>query len=93
MNKCVKISFNTEYPENFLRSFIQKHANALDLEGLAQVANLEQRTVVMVCGPKDDVDSFVDILHKGSKDVRLKGVEVEPFLKTKDYRGVFRVID
>ncbi|HEV2917262.1 MAG TPA: acylphosphatase [Candidatus Babeliales bacterium] len=93
MNKCVKISFNTEYPENFLRDFVQKHAHELGLEGLAQVSLPEQRTIVMVCGPKEQVDSFVDIIHRGTKQVQLKAVEIEPFLKVKDYRGVFRVID
>jgi acylphosphatase len=93
MNKCVRISFNIAYPENFLRTFVQKYASELGLEGLAQVAHVEQRTVVMVCGPKNEVDEFVDILHKGSKDVQLQGLEVEPFLKVKDYRGVFRVIE
>lgn len=92
MNKCVKISFVSDYPDNFLRSFVQKHANELGLEGLAQVASVEQRTIIMVCGPKDNVDKFVDLLHKGTKDVQLKGLEIEPFLKVKDYRGVFRVI-
>jgi len=93
MNKCIRISFDTNYPDNFLRTFVQKHATSLNLEGLAQVFNAEQRTIVMVCGPKDDVDEFVDVLHKGTKNVQLKNLAVEPFLKTKDYRGVFRVIE
>jgi acylphosphatase len=93
MNKCVKISFDISYPENFLRTFVQKHATSLGLEGLAQASHIEQRTIVMVYGPRDDVEAFVDVLHKGTKDVQLKNLEVEPFLKTKDYRGVFRVIE
>jgi acylphosphatase len=93
MNKCVKISFNSDYPQNFLRDFVQKHANQLGLEGLAQVSLAEQRTTVMVCGPKEDVDSFVDLFHRGTNQVQLKALEIEPFLKTKDYRGVFRVIE
>jgi hypothetical protein len=93
MNKCVRISFNISYPEGFLQSFVQKHARDLDLEGLAQVSHAEQKTIVMVCGPKDNIDVFVDRLYKGNKDVQLEALEVEPFLKVKDYRGIFRVIE
>lgn len=93
MNKCIKISFNIDYPEGFLHDFVQKHARDLDLEGLAQIAHTEQKAVVMVCGPKDNIDVFVDYLYKGNKTTQLKGLEVEPFLKVKDYRGVFRVIE
>jgi acylphosphatase len=93
MNKCIKISFSLDYPEGFLHTFVQKHARDLDLEGLAQIAHSEQRAVVMVCGPKDNIDAFVDYLYKGNKNTQLKELEVEPFLKVKDYRGVFRVIE
>lgn len=93
MNKCLKINFATEYPAGFLQEFVQKHARDLGLEGLAQVMPVERNTVVLICGPKEDVDAFVDMLHKGTKDTQLKNISVEPFLKVKDYRGVFRVLE
>jgi acylphosphatase len=93
MNKCLKINFASVYPSGFLQEFIQKHARDLGLEGLAQVVPIEGRTVVLVCGPKEDVDSFVDIVHNGTIEVQLQNISVEPFLKVKDYRGVFRVLE
>jgi acylphosphatase len=93
MNKCLKISFATTYPSGFLQDFVQKHARDLTLEGLAQVLVAEGKTVVLVCGPKEHVDSFVDIIHNGTSHVQLKDILVEPFLKVKDYRGVFRVLE
>ena len=93
MNKCLKINFASDYPTGFLQKFVQKHARDLGLEGLAQVVPVERSTMVLVCGPKEDVDVFVDILHKGTKEVQLKEISVEPFLKVKDYRGVFRVLE
>lgn len=93
MNKCIKINFVADYPAGFLQKFVQKHARDLGLEGLAQVVAAEKIAVILVCGPKEDVDCFVDLLHKGTKDVQLKDILVEPFLKVKDYRGVFRVLE
>ena len=93
MNKCVKIRFSLGYPEDALKTFVQKHARKLELEGIAQVVSSEDKTLIFVCGPKDDVDVFVDLLHKGTKEIVFENIEVEPFLKVKDYRGVFRVIE
>ena len=93
MNKCLKISFGADIPEGFLRTFVQKYARQCELEGMARVFNAEEKIVVVVCGHKDAVDDFLDILHKGSKGVYLEDIEVEPFLKDRDYRGVFRVIE
>ncbi len=93
MNKCVKINFAADYPVGFLQEFVQKHARDLGLEGLAQFVPTERNTVVLVCGPKEDVDQFVDLLHRGTGEFQLKDISVEPFLKVKDYRGVFRVLE
>jgi len=93
MNKCVRISFNSKVPEGYLRSFVQKHARKLNLEGSAQVVGPDGRVRVEVCGTKENIDTFLDVIHKGTTSYRPGEVEVEPFLKEKDYRGVFRVIE
>ena len=43
--------------------------------------------------PKEGVDAFLDELHKSAGAAELKEIEIEPFLKDKDYRGVFRIIE
>ena len=93
MNKCLKISFGADIPDGFLRDFVQKHARTFDLEGTARVFSTQEIIIIVVCGHKDAVDDFLDILHKGSKEVFLEDIEIEPFLKDRDYRGVFRVIE
>lgn len=91
MNKCLKISFGADIPHDFLKNFVQKHARQLELEGTARVS--ATKIVVIICGNKDAVDDFLDVLHNGSKEVYLEDIEIEPFLKDRDYRGVFRVIE
>ncbi len=93
MNKCLKITFNADIPDDFIQNHIQKNARKLNIEGTAQIINSENKIKIIVCGNKDEVDQFMDLLHKSSLKAELKDLEVEPFLKDKDYRGVFRVIE
>lgn len=93
MNKCLKITFVGDFQKGFLQSFIQQQAKNLGLEGIAQVIIPESKVRIIACGVKDSVDQFLDLLHKSSSVYDLRELEVEPFLKDKDYRGVFRVIE
>ena len=92
-HKCLKITFASSVPDGFLQDFVQKHAKKLNLEGVVQHITAESRVRVIVCGGKDAVDQFVDLLHNGSDQVILEDIQIEPHLKDKDYRGVFRVIE
>lgn len=92
MSQCLRISFSMELPENFLHTFIQKHARSLHLEGTVQV-EANSAVKVIVCGKKEDLDSFVDLLHKRAAKDALESIELEPFISDKDFRGVFRVIE
>lgn len=92
MNKCLKITFTADVSSDFLRSFVQKHARKKDIEGTAQMTDAKKVRII-ACGTKDNVDAFLDIIHKGSTSFIPEDVEVEPFIKDKDYRGVFRVIE
>lgn len=93
MNKCLKIMFNGDFPENFLQSFIHKHAKKLQIEGMAQITDAGSKMRIIACGQKESIDEFLDILHKGSANFVPENLEVEPFLKDKEYRGVFRIIE
>lgn len=91
MNKSLKITLLMEQSEGFLRNIVQKHAKAFELEGVAH--NTDSQTVkIIICGKRDHVDSFIETLHKETERIDIKDIEIEPFLKDKDYRGVFRVI-
>ncbi len=92
MNKCVRITcslskFNAKIPPE-----IQKYAKKYIVEGFVQVA--PEQLQITACGLKDNVDLFVDIIHKICvQDPEKDLLEVEPFLKDKDYRGIFRIIE
>jgi len=93
MNKCLKITLWTQtIPKSFLKGVVQKHANTFKIEGTVQ---LQQATIVKIiaCGKKDTVDAFLDMLHKEIIKLSVDEMQVEPFLKEKDYRGVFRIIE
>jgi len=93
MYKCLKVTFSANFPEGFLSDFVQKHAKNLNLEGTVQVMSMNNKVRVVVCGPKDDVDQFIDLLHKGTPKYSPEDIEIEAYAKDKDYRGVFRVIE
>jgi acylphosphatase len=92
MNKCLKITFIADLPENFLRDFVQKYAKKHGIEGTVQVAG-DDSIRIIACGKKEHVESFLDDIHKGTAEVQFEDLIVEPFLKDRDYRGVFRVIE
>lgn len=92
MNKCVRVSCTISQPKSNLALEIQKNAKKLEVEGHIQV--FDGKLQITACGNKDKVDDFVDIVHKmcvQNPDTDI--LEVEPFMKDKDYRGVFRIIE
>ena len=92
MKKCLKISFVLNRPEGFLHDFVQKNARDLSVEGTVQVSEPNIITIV-ACGEKDNIDTFLDIIHQGVSSYIPENVSVEPFLKDRDYRGIFRILE
>ncbi len=93
MKKCLKIIMGIDMPEGFLHSSVQKHARKFAIEGSAQVVITDNQVRIIACGEKDDVDDFIDTLHKDFAKAKITDIEIEPFLKDRDYRGVFRIIE
>jgi len=92
MNKCVKILIIGAVSDDFLHDFIQKQARKLSIEGSVARSSTDNLKII-ACGDKDNVDLFVDAVHKELFKLLIQNIEVEPFLKEKDYRGVFRIIE
>lgn len=92
MNKCLKITLSLQLKKGFLQNVIQKQARKFELEGLVKLEGPETIQII-VCGEKDRVDAFVDGLQSESAKAVIRDIEIEPFLKDKDYRGVFRIIE
>ncbi len=93
MNKCVKIAFMIKGTAQAAYAFIQKEARKFNLEGMVQIDGDNGQGTIVACGDKQAVDDFMDLLHKGTKGCELEDIQIEPFLKDKDYRGVFRIIE
>jgi len=91
MRKCLKIQVSGKVQQNAYRSLIQKHAQSLGIEGIAQ--NIEDDNVVIyACGPSTLLDQFIDMLYKGTTGSKVNNVMAEPYVNEKNFRGVFRVI-
>lgn len=92
MKKCLKIHVTGLDHEGVMQA-IQKKGNKLGIEGTIQPIPAEKSLKILVCGFKDDVDKFVDCLHKEVAHIDSLQVHIEPFVRVKDYRGVFRIIE
>lgn len=93
MKKCLKIIFSATIPEQFLQQVVQEHARKLDIEGTAQIISAENNVKIIACGDPDMLEELLDRIHKGIAAIGIETIEVEPFIKDKDYRGVFRIIE
>ncbi len=94
MHKGLRITFSiANAPDHFLKNCLQSKAKQLKLEGIAQIARGDKTVKVCVYGHKENVDDFVDFLHKETATIDADGLKVEPFPKDRDYRGSFRVVD
>ena len=92
MKKCLKITLIAKMVRAELRDFIQAAARKLGVEGTVQLIEPNE-IVIIACGSKDNIDDFVDNIHQGFGTNIPEDVQVEPFLKEKDYRGIFRILE
>ncbi len=92
MKKCLKITLVSKMLERWLRDSIQTAARKLDVEGTVQFVEPNE-IVIIACGSKDNIDGFLDNIHQGFGVNIPEDVLVEPFLKEKDYRGIFRILE
>ena len=90
MTKCVRIVCKCTHSKNLIDA-IQKYAQKLSLEGILQIID-DQTFTIIVSGSKESTDRLLDGLYKIGSIAEPFSLEVEPFHKEKDYRGVFRVI-
>jgi acylphosphatase len=92
MKKCLKITFTLNVLDRMLRDAVQAAARKLDLEGTVQLVE-PQGMVIIACGSKENIDSFLDVIHQGFGSNVPENILVEPFLKERDYRGIFRILE
>ena len=92
MKKCLKITFVTTVLDGGMRDFVQTSARKLGLEGTVQIVEPNEISII-ACGSKNAIDDFLDIIHQGFGNNISEDVQVEPFLKERDYRGIFCIVE
>jgi hypothetical protein len=88
--KCVRIVCTCKPSKSFAED-VHKFATKLQLEGVYQIIDVDHVRII-ASGVKDKIDLFIDVLYKLGSTMKPFAIEVEPFLKDKDYRGIFRII-
>jgi len=92
MKKCLKITLRAKVVGGSFRDAIQTAARKLGVEGTVQLAEPNE-LIIIACGSKENIDLFLDTIHEGFGANIPEDVQVEPFLKEKDYRGIFRILE
>ncbi len=92
MKQCVVITVSGKVQEVGYRKYVQKHAQQLELEGIVQNCEDKNKVLIKACGQAEKLDSFIDLLYKGTPASRVDDIAVEPLLQEKSFREVFRII-
>jgi acylphosphatase len=91
MRQSVKIVVRGKVQGVSYRDFVKKEAEKLKVEGTAQNAP-DGSVVIYASATSDSLDSFIDFLYKGSSKSEVEDVLVEPLVRGRDFRNVFRII-
>jgi len=92
MKKCVKINFHVPIKNKLLHDFIQQHARTQDLEGVAHI-QMSGDVDIVACGATEAIENFLDALHRESATYAISNIAIESFVKSRDYRNIFRIIE
>jgi len=92
MKQCVQIMLSIALRQAMLKKYIQESAQQSGIEGMAFIRDPDNIKIV-ANGASAAIDEFIDLLYIGSGKLRPETVTVEPFPQSKDFRGVFRVIE
>ena len=91
MKRCLKIMVTGSFYETIAEDFIKKNAQKIGIEGTVSITPTS--LTIMACGEEEPLEDFLDLLHKGTAKATFESIDISPFLKDRDYRGVFRVIE
>lgn len=91
MKQCIKITVTGHVQSVSYKEFIQKQAQKLHIEGTLQDYE-DEDIVIIASGQAENLDELIDHVYKGTSDIKIRDVIIEPFINEKNFRGVFRVI-
>lgn len=92
MAKCLEISISFQGNRIPFQEKIAKKAKECQLEGILEIKS-DSQLLVSVCGTVNEIDKFIDFLYEEQQDLSAVIIDIEPFIKEKDYRNVFRIIE
>lgn len=92
MKRCVQIMLSMASNSSHFRTLIEKSAQQSGIEGMAFMKNPDQVRIV-ASGSDADIDKFIDLLYELEESMKPAFVDVEPYLESKDFRGLFRLIE
>ena len=92
MKQCVIITIQGKVQGVGYRKYAQKYAQQFSIEGIVQNCEDKNKVIIKACGQSADLDSFIDLLYKGTPTSRVDEILVEPLLQEKNFREVFRII-
>lgn len=92
MSQCMRINLVIKGEKSHIQELLKKYAHEFKLEGLLQSPD-DQAVKVVACGGSGEIEAFMVAINKEFAKDNLNISEIEPFLKDRDYRGVFRVIE
>ena len=91
-SKCLEIRVSFEGERDSFKNKIVEKAKKCNLEGILEVKS-KSELLISVCGTTHEIEQFIDFFYEEHTNLSAVIIEIEPFIKEKDYRGVFRVIE
>jgi acylphosphatase len=91
MKKFLKITVFGTLKGTEYRSFVQKKAEQLNIAGTIQYAN-DQQIIILAEGDQEAIEDFIDYLYEGTKKSIIEKIETTPYLESKQFRGLFRIL-
>lgn len=92
MKQCIKIVVKGSVQALSYKELIQKQAHKLRIEGSIQ-GHEADGLLIFACGQSDLLDELIDHIYKGTPETKIRDVAIEPFINSKEFRGVFRIIE
>ena len=92
MKRCLKVIIKGEFSHNNLIAHIKEIALSLHIEGTIQLEDVYSIKTI-VSGSNENIEQFIEMLHKIAHEQKIDSIEIEPFLQVKNHRGAFRIIE
>lgn len=91
MKKSLRITVSGKVQNVGLQNHIKERASKLQVEGTSEHHNNGQ-LLVYASGEDQNLELFIDSIYEGTSSSEVEGVEIESQPRSKDFRGVFRII-